>query len=173
MNSISRNMRRLVLVATLGVAALALAACSDSDASEDGDAEVDAGIEVTGAWGRATAGNPGENTAIYAVITNNSGEEDVLVGVGVSEEIALRAEVHEMIQQGENMVMQQVEGGLTIADSEVATLEPGGYHVMLTSVRSQLTPGQTFPAAFIFESAGELEVQVEVREASSMGSMGN
>lgn len=181
MNLTNKISRRLALLAMLGVAAFALVACGDSDSSEDGDtdeaddaaatAAAEGGMDVTDAWARATAGNAGENTAIYAMITNHTGEEDVLVGARVGEEIAARSEVHEMIQRGENMVMQEVAGGLAIANSEMATLEPGGYHVMLMSVPSQLTPGQTFPATFIFEKAGEVEVQVEVREASSMGSM--
>ncbi|MGE3961962.1 MAG: copper chaperone PCu(A)C [Dehalococcoidia bacterium] len=177
--------RRFALVGMLGVALLALVACSDSEedaaeeeatetaAAEASEVAAEGGIEVTEVWARATAGNPGENTAIYAMIANNTGEDDVLTGVRVGEEIAARTEVHEMVQQGANMVMQEIEGGLAVASSETATLEPGGYHVMLMAVPNQLTVGQTFPATFIFEKAGEVEVQVEVREASATGSSMN
>lgn len=176
MNLTNKIWRRLALMAMLGVAAVAVVACSDSDepeATAEPTAEAAGSMEVTEAWARATAGNPGENTAIYAVITNNTGEGDVLIGARVGEDIAAVTEIHEMVKQGDNMVMQEVEGGLAIADAAMATLEPGGYHVMLLNVPDQLTPGQTFPATFIFENAGEVEVQVEVREASSMGAMGN
>lgn len=182
MTLIAKSWQRLALVAMLSMAAVSLVACSDDaedvEATEVAteattEAAVTGGMEISDVWARATAGNPGENTAIYAMITNNTGEEDVLSGVRVGEEIAARSEVHEMVQQGENIVMQEVEGGIAIAASEMAMLEPGGYHVMLMGVASQLTPGQTFPATFIFERAGEVDVQVEVREASSMGSMGN
>ena len=186
----NQTWRRFALVGVLGVALLALVACSDSD-EDSGDSAGDSGGEATQAatgeatetmamaegdgmqvmdvWARATAGNPGENTAIYAHITNNTGEDDVLTGVQVGEDIAARTEVHEMIQQGSNMVMQQIEGGLQIANGDEATLEPGGYHVMVMNVASQLEVGQTFPATFVFEKAGEVQVQVEVRDAASTG----
>ena len=133
--------RRLALVGMLGVALVALVACSDTeDDSEESPTEAATeaadSIAVTDVWARATAGNPGENTAIYAHITNNTGEDDVLTAVQVGEDIAARTEVHEMIQQGSNMVMQEVAGGLPVAGGGDAVLEPGGYHVMLMNVPS-------------------------------------
>jgi len=168
MNS-NLNWRRVALLISLGVAALALIACEDKDDDAAATMEGD-GVQVVDAWARATAGNPGENTAIYAHITNHAGEDDVLTAVKVGEDIAAVAEVHEMIQQGDNMVMQQIEGGLPVAAGAEAALEPGGYHVMLMNVPSKLEVGQTFAATFVFEHAGEIEVQVEVREASATGS---
>lgn len=194
--------RRLGLLALLGVALIALVACSDDEGDADGgdtdttatattedaateDAATEAtstgeatsteeaasdGMEVTDAWARATAGNEGESTAIYATITNGTGEDDTLVSVAVGEEIAQRVEVHEMVQQGDSMVMQMLEGGLPVPSLEMAMLEPGGYHVMLLDVQEQLQVGDTFPATFTFEHAGDVEVDVEVREASAMGS---
>lgn len=196
--------RRLALVGMLGVALVALVACSDAEEDSDASATESAtvaatasatvaatesatvsatevateaatevgGMEVTDAWARATAGNPGENTAIYALLTNDGGEDDLLIAVRVGEEIAMRTEVHEMVRQGDNMVMQEVAGGLPVAGAAQTALQPGGYHVMLMSVPSQLTVGQTFSATFVFEKAGEVQVEVEVREASSTGAMG-
>ena len=191
----SKIWRRFALVGVLGIALLSLIACSDSDGDDSGDTGGDAtqaateaatgeatetmamaegdGMQVMDVWARATAGNAGENTAIYAHITNNTGEDDVLTAVQVGEDIAARTEVHEMVQQGSNMVMQQLEGGLPVANGEEATLEPGGYHVMVMNVANQLEVGQTFPATFIFEKAGEVQVQVEVRDAASTGNSMN
>ena len=96
----------------------------------------------------------------------------MLIAVQVGEEVAARTEVHEMVRQGDNMVMQEVVGGLPVVGGADAVLEPGGYHVKLMNVPSQLEVGQTFPATFIVEKSGEVQVQVEVREASATGSMG-
>ena len=173
--NLKNTSRRIALMGMVGVSLVALVACSDTE--DDGEAAATeaapaAGMEITDVWARATAGNPGENTAIYARITNGTAEDDVLVAVQVGEDVAARTEVHEMVQQGNNMVMQELASGLPVIGGADAVLEPGGYHVMLLNVPTQLTVGQTFPATFVFQNAGEVQVQVEVREASATGSMG-
>lgn len=196
------GLRTLLGAVLLGVALLALVACTD-DSEGNGDAapaettstseatstpdatttaEATATTEttapeettateltITGVWARGTAGNPDENSAIYAAITNHSAEDDTLVSASVSEEIAERVELHEVVQEGDSMVMREIEGGIPVPASGVAMLEPGGLHVMLLNVQEQLQPGQTFTVTFTFEHAGDVELEVEVREASSMG----
>lgn len=160
---------RRLLLATLVLAGVVLATACASDGSDaDGD-DADGSMSVTEVWARATAGNPGENTAIYAHIENLTGAADTLVRVEVPAEVAMAAEVHQMVQQGDNMMMQELEGGLDLPVNGHQHLEPGGFHVMVMGVAEQLQPGQTFPATFIFEHAGPVEVTVEVREASAMG----
>lgn len=166
------NAARAALLALAGVALLALAACTDEEpANADGDdgSPAGGGLTVTDVWARATAGNPDENTAIYATITNASGEADTLVSASVAGDIAERAELHEVVQEGGAMVMREIEGGIPVPASGPAVLEPGANHVMLLNVQEQLSPGQTFMATLTFEHAGNVEVEVEVREVSTMG----
>jgi len=136
-----------------------------------------AAIELVDVWARATAGNPGENSAIYGTIINNTEQDDVLVAVEVDQDIASGTEVHETVQVGDNMRMQEIPGGLPVAASATATLQPGGFHVMLMEVVSQLMPGQMLPVTFVFEHSGRVDVLVEVREMTagtgSSGMMGS
>ncbi|NDJ54944.1 MAG: copper chaperone PCu(A)C, partial [Chloroflexi bacterium] len=45
-----------------------------------------------------------------------------------------------------------------------ATLEPGGYHIMLIGIDETLEPGDTVTLTLVFENAGEFEIEAEVRE---------
>lgn len=61
------------------------------------------------------------------------------------------------------MVMQEVDR-IDIAAGESVELKPGGYHVMLLDLAAPLEVGQQFTVTLTFESAGDVEVPVEVRE---------
>ena len=168
--NIKQHAGRTLLGGFVLLAALGAVACTDDDADADADAgEASSGgeVAVTDAWARATAGNPGENTAIYAMIENTTGVDDTLVSVSIPSEVAERSEVHEMVQRGENMAMQEIAGGLPVPAGEGVMLEPGGYHVMVMGVAEQLNPGDQFDVVFVFAEAGEMEVSVEVKEASA------
>ena len=95
------------------------------------------------------------------MIENTTGVDDTLVSVSIPSEVAERSEVHEMVQRGENMAMQEIAGGLPVPAGEGVMLEPGGYHVMVMGVAEQ------FDVVFVFAEAGEMEVSVEVKEASA------
>ncbi len=51
------------------------------------------------------------------------------------------------------------------------TLGPGGFHVMLISLKQPLKEGESFPLTLTFEKAGKLDVSVKVEKAGSMGGM--
>jgi copper(I)-binding protein len=42
-------------------------------------------------------------------------------------------------------------------------LEPGGYHLMLLKLKKPLVAGQRYKATLLFEKAGPIEVEFEVR----------
>jgi periplasmic copper chaperone A len=186
MNLTTFARRSPLLLGLLALAAITTIACAD-DAEEAEEADhatpmaqpmtqpvtqpmAEAGaITVVDAWARETAGNPGENSAIYALITNATDQDDVLVAVLLPEGVAEATEIHEMVPAGANMMMQEIEGGLPVPAGETAVLEPGGYHVMLMGVIERLVAGEHFHATFVFEHAGELEVEIDIREAGAMG----
>ncbi|MEM9565330.1 MAG: copper chaperone PCu(A)C [Actinomycetota bacterium] len=61
------------------------------------------------------------------------------------------------------MMMQELDGGITIpADGEVV-LEPGGLHVMLLDLPAPLEEGETFDVTFTDDAGDEFTVEVEVR----------
>jgi periplasmic copper chaperone A len=178
MNLITFARRSPLLLGLLALAAITTVACAD-DAEEAEEADhatpmaqpmAEAGaITIVDAWARETAGNPGENSAIYALITNATDQDDVLVAVLLSDGVAEATEIHETVPAGANMMMQEIEGGLPVPGGETAVLEPGGYHVMLMGVIERLVAGEHFHATFVFEHAGEVGVDVDIREAGAMG----
>lgn len=59
-------------------------------------------------------------------------------------------EIHEMAMDGEVMKMRQIPG-LDLAGGRTMDLKPGGYHVMLMSLRQTLAGGQKVPLTLVFE----------------------
>ena len=83
------------------------------------------GVEVSGAWARATAGNPNENGAVYLVVKNLAHDADQLRAVSVAASVAKVAETHTMEQQGGSMMMKKVENGWAVPAEGTLKLEPG------------------------------------------------
>lgn len=162
-----------------------LGACGDDDDDADGGS-----ITVSDAWSRpavllegagddemespegdATAGEDsmdetmdmgGTNGVIYVTIENNSDVDDVLLSA--TTDVAGTAELHNVTMVEGVMQMRQVDGGIEVPAGETVVLEPGGLHVMLIGLTRSLEEGDTFDVDFEFEEAGEMTVEVEVRE---------
>jgi copper(I)-binding protein len=159
-------MRRLLIVLLAGLVVLALTACG-------GGAE--RGIVVEDAWARPSPMEAG-NGAAYMVIRNTGTQDDALLAADT--DVARAVEIHETFTMetdgtdeggqnmgdmaGEMMGMRPVES-IPVPAGGRATLEPGGYHIMLIEVEP-LEPGQTIPVTLTFEKAGTVEVEAEVRE---------
>lgn len=139
-----------------------LAACSGGE------------MTVKDAWVRpALAGN---NSAVYFVIDNPTGEADTLLNAttdaaGVVEmhmSMAMEGEHHmehgaEGMPQGEVMTMVKQENVPVPARSKV-NFQPGGLHVMLIGVNAELAVGDTIEVTLTFEKAGTMTLQVPVME---------
>ena len=104
---------------------------------------------------RATlAGMP--TSAAYMKITNNGVSDDRLIAAKTA--IAQRAEIHSMELDHGVMRMQAVDGGLTIAAGDSVALAPGGLHIMLLGLTTDLAPGSQHEITLIFEKAGDIEL---------------
>ena len=181
--TIRHPLLRLVLA---GLAlTLVAAACGDDDDVASGD---ESGVEVDGAWSRATA--PAATTgAIYMELTSDG--DRALVGASVPDDIAGKAELHETVMADDDMSgdgsdMSDMDddaedmddsdtgdmGGMTMQEvtqidlpaGEATTLEPGGYHVMLFDLASPLEAGDTFTVTLSFDDESTMDVEVEVRD---------
>lgn len=102
-------------------------------------------------------------TALYMVIHNDGREADRLIGVET--EVAQTAELHRTTVNGGVKRMELVPSIDLPAGGRVA-LEPGGYHVMLIGLRRPLRAGGRFPVTLVFERAGRLHLEAEVRETA-------
>ena len=98
-------------------------------------------------------------SAAYLVLRNTSATPDRVVAVRTP--IAVAAEIHQSIKDGEIMRMRAVPA-LEIAAGATVTLEPGGLHVMLIGIKEPLKEGQTFPLTLVLEQAGERTIEVMV-----------
>jgi copper(I)-binding protein len=122
----------------------------------------DGGIEIDDAWARTSASMQNAG-AVYMTISGGD-DADTLIGAAVDDSVAAMAEVHESSMSDDGtMMMQEVEGIDVPADGSV-NLEPGGYHIMLMQLAEPLETGAEFTVTLTFEDAGDVEVDVEVRE---------
>ncbi|MEZ5171730.1 MAG: copper chaperone PCu(A)C [Acidimicrobiia bacterium] len=172
------------IIAVVGVAILALAACGNDDSTSSDSAatttagEASEGPSISDAWARST---PDDAARTAAYLTVESDEADEIVGVSVPSDVAAMAELHETVtgamEDGEGMddegmgnghadgamAMQQVDAIPVSAGT--TSLEPGGYHVMLMDLAKPLTDGERFELTLDFERTGPQTVTVTVRTA--------
>ena len=145
-----------------------LASCGGSDP-----------VTVSDAWARSSP--PGVTMgAAYFDIT--SVDDDSLVAVSVSSDVAARAEIHEVVKatgmgddemhdhdmgddemHDDAMSMQQMDA-LELPASTLVQLVPGGYHIMLIDLAEPLVVGETFDLTLDFDQAADLTVTVEVSD---------
>jgi copper(I)-binding protein len=174
----------LPVVVALALTA-SLAACGDDD-DDAGGADTTAAlgtIEVTDAWAR-TSPTVATRGAVYMTITNGADVDDALVGASVAADVAARTELHETVaveepmspstsadgdmsddgmgDDGELMEMREVDE-IPVPAGGTATLEPGGYHVMLLDLAEPLVEGAVLEVTLEFERAGTVVVEAEVR----------
>jgi copper(I)-binding protein len=128
------------------------------------------GIEVNGAWARATM--PGQKVAgAYMEIRS----ERAAKLVGVESPVAGSAEVHEMRHQDGVMRMRHVEA-LDLPAGTVVKLAPGGYHVMLFELRQPLKPGDKVKMTLKVNHGGkqeDVEVVAVVKPPSAAAAEGH
>jgi copper(I)-binding protein len=156
--------RSLLIVPVALFLALAAAACGDDGGGASGETGTggEAGMEedtihVADAWARSPSEDVG---AVYFQAHNGAGVADRLIGV--STPAAGRAEIHEMVERGGEMVMQPV-GPVTIGPDETVAFEPGGYHVMLFNLTEPLAVDSTISVTLEFENAGEIQIEALVK----------
>ncbi len=139
-----------LLVALLFVASVG--ACSS------GGAAVPA---VSDAWVRPPAGSD-VPAAAYMTITNPSGQADALVSV--SSPSATSVEMHETTTDMGGMTGMRPVPRIDVAAGGTVKLQPGGFHLMITGLSTPLQVGGKLELDLVFERAGKVVVQAEVRQ---------
>jgi len=119
-------------------------------------------VTVEQPWARATAPHAATGAA-YVTLT--AGVADRLTGA--SSPVAAQVEVHETVQDKGVMRMRPVVGGLALAAEKTVVLAPGGYHLMLTGLKRQLKPGESFPLTLSFANEPAVTVDVTVATAGA------
>jgi copper(I)-binding protein len=63
--------------------------------------------------------------------------------------------------------MRPVKGGLEIKPGETVELKPGSFHVMFVGLKKPLSAGDQFKATLVFEKAGSVNIDYDVRAMGS------
>lgn len=117
-------------------------------------------LEVHQAWVRPTA--QGENAAVYLTIHNHSANDDELTGVTTT--VADMVEIHESKMENDVMQMSMVTS-LPIAADEEIIFTPGGYHIMLVSIKQELVLGEHMGLILHFKNHEDIVVEVHIEDS--------
>jgi copper(I)-binding protein len=101
-------------------------------------------------------------------IANHSGAADRLIAAKTV--VARRVEIHSMEMDNGVMRMRAVDGGLLIAAGESVHLAPGGLHIMLMGLTTQLAADSQHEMTLVFEKAGEITVTATVKRPADITS---
>lgn len=113
--------------------------------------------KVEDAWARPTvAGQAGGGG--FLKITSATSDRLVSASAPVSKTV----ELHTMQMDGDVMRMRQIPA-IEIPAGQTVELKPGGLHVMFIGLTQTLDSGASFPLTLRFEKAGEVKVEVQVR----------
>ena len=145
----------LPLVALLLMIPLVAAQCGAAPAQQVAESK----IMVMEPFARASI----PNGAVYMTLKNEGSVDDALVSA--ASDVAEAAELHES-KMDENGVMKMGPvPNIPIPAGGSATLQPGGFHIMLMGLKKQLAPGDKFSLTLNFEHAAAQTVEVEVTES--------
>lgn len=125
-----------------------------------------AGVAVEAPWVRATVEGQQASGAFMVL----KSDVDAAV-VGASTPVAGVAELHEMKLEGGVMRMRAAPR-LALPAGKTVELKPGGYHVMLMSLKQPLKKGETVPITLTIETVNKkiekIEVKAGVRDLTAM-----
>ncbi len=149
----------------LAAAALLLSACGtatpDVGTSTTSATTAAPVITVANAYVKAMDGTTMEGTAAMTaafMTIRNTSDHDVTL-IGGSAPFATGVQVHEVV----NGVMRQKAGGLRIPAGALATLEPGGNHVMFMGMRKALLAGDEVRFVLAFADGTTIDVTAPVK----------
>jgi len=117
-------------------------------------------ILISNLWARPTAEKMG-NSAIYLEIKNQGKKGDALIKAET--DIATNVEIHKTVDNNGISSMVQLSK-VSIPANTTVQFTPGGLHIMILGVTSQLKDGDSFPLMLTFEHAGKIDVEVVVKK---------
>lgn len=150
-------MRRFFMIGLI-----AASACSGAD-QQTATSECPPGVTILDAWTKpARAGQP--VSAAYVTICNGGDEDDALIAVGNGPTpVAGALEIHESSMTDGVMSMKQIARAPLPAGQKV-TFKPGGGHIMLFNVETEIADGAAPTFRLDFENAEDIYWAFEVRE---------
>jgi copper(I)-binding protein len=117
-------------------------------------------MSISGPWARPAAA--AGQSAAYFTMTNNSGTMDALLSA--TSPAAGKVEVHETTIDGSGMTAMHPVSRIDVPAGQAVVLKPGSYHLMLMGLTGELAVGKTIELDLVFEKAGKVVVQAEIRQ---------
>ncbi len=136
---------------------LLLAACGGGDATTEPAA---GGIIIEDAWARPPA-MAGGNGAAYFLVRNDGDTDDRLIAV--SSTLAM-AEMHQSVMADDGTMTMNAVDGVDVPAGQTVAFERGGLHIMFMGVAEPPVVGDTVQLTLTFQNAGEITLDVPVRE---------
>jgi periplasmic copper chaperone A len=117
-----------------------------------------AGLRATDVWIRAV---PGSDVAAAYLTLHNAAAQALLI-TGVHCPLAQQAMIHESrVVDGRSTMRPRLP--LRVAAGETVRFAPDGLHIMLTGLKSALTPGEAVPLVLELEGGASLTLTAHVR----------
>ncbi len=117
-------------------------------------------IMVHSPYARATPPNAA-TSAVFGEIKNSSDEMRKIVAVNV--DVAGKAELHDVIKQGEVMKMRHVTEFAIPAHGSLM-LKPGGHHIMLFDLKHALKEGQSVNVEVTFANGEKYRFSAPIKK---------
>lgn len=143
---------RRAFVASLTLAGILVAAPARAQ-----DARTET-LEITDGFARASAGMAMAGAAFVTI--TSKGEADTLVAF--TSPACNRPELHTHINDNGVMRMRQVDA-IEVPAGGTAELKPGGLHLMLIDLNTQLIEGEAVEVTLVFAKAGKVPVTLPIR----------
>ncbi len=154
-----------VLTALAVTAAVLVLSANPAPRAAPSQSETAETLQIVGAWVAQPIGQQSA-TAAYFTVRNDSEAGDTLIGG--SSLVAGGGELHATVFDGGVMRMRPVRG-IPVPSLGAMSLEPGGFHMMLTDLQQPLVAGQTVRLILEFEKAGAIVVEAPVRDRTRPG----
>lgn len=117
-------------------------------------------LTINDAWIRPAL--KGENGAVYFVIENGTNINEKLVSVNT--QIAEDAQVDMTMINDQSVMSMEMQESVEIPSGSEIIFKSGGLHVMLVNLNQDLQVGDTFIINLEFENAGQISIEVTVKE---------
>lgn len=160
--SLTRRARTGAATLTLLLAA-GLSACGSEEAPEATPAATSAeSLVVEDPWVRSTDGAEDTSMTGAFMVLDNTGDEELTI-TGASSDVAKMVELHEMAMVDGASVMQEIDGGIALAPGKGQLLQPGGMHVMLMGLTTELEAGSEVDLVLELSDGSTVEVTAPVK----------
>lgn len=143
--------------ASVIIASLALLVSASGCASEQ--------LEISDSWVRSSdMSSSGGMTGMFMEINNPTSSDITLIG-GSSD--AGMVEIHETVMADDGMQMQEINGGIEIPSGGTVVLQPGGLHVMIMNLNSDVLAGDEVTVDLEFDGHPNVSVTATAKPSEA------